>query len=222
MGLSISVGLLADLYHNDTEGFAYHRDAFGQLTRALAAEGIDWREPETGSGPAAHPYSAGFPYGHLTRLRRVYVLDQAGEPITPAAQIGTSRYERDLQRITDETMMLASHLLCHADDSGYYLPLDFADPLFLPAQPALEGGGMVGSCPRLLRELGGIAPALGIRLEGDGDGAGDDGGRLTDAEAARLAAGPRDDPFEPEKSAWLELYRSCAASIAGGHAIVFC
>ena len=205
MGLSISVGLLADLYHNDAEGFEYHREGFARLTRALAVEGIDWREPDAVTLPAAHEYSAGFPYGYLTRLRRIYVLARNGEPITPAAEIGTPRYERDLEQIDDETAMLDSHLLCHADDSGYYLPLDFADPLFLPRDLELEGGGMVGSCHRLRGELVGIAPVLGIRPD----------------EADRLAAYPPNDPFEPEKYAWLALYQSCEASIAGGHAIVF-
>ena len=216
MGLSISVGLLADLYHNDTEGFEYHCEAFEQLTRALAGEGIDWREPEAVDLPAAHAHAAGFPYGYLTRLRRIYMLFKGGEAITPAAETGTPRYEADLERIDDETSMFASHLLCHADDSGYYLPLDFADPLFLPRELELEGGGMVGSCHRLRKELIAIAPALGIRLED-----GDNGGRLADKEAAKLEACPPNDPFEPEKFAWLALYQSCEASIAGGHAIVF-
>jgi hypothetical protein len=196
MGLSISVGLLADLYHNDTEGFEYHREAFERLTRGLAGEGIDWREPDAVELPAAHEYSAGFPYGYLTRLRRIYVLAKNGEPITPAAEINTPQYERDLRLIDDETAMLDSHLLCHADDSGYYLPLDFPDPLFLPRELELEGGGMVGSCYRLLAELADIEPAL-------------------------TACSPKDS-FEPEKYAWSKLHESCEASIEGGHAIVFC
>ena len=206
MGLSISVGLLADLHRNDAEGFEYHREAFAQLARALAGEGIDWHEPDALELPDAHAYSAGFPYGYLTRLRRIYVLSKSGEPITPAAEIGTPRYKDDLERIDDETTMFASHLLCHADDSGYYLPLDFADPLFLSRELELEGGGMVGSCHRLREELVAIAPALDIRLD------------EVDRQTGHI---PLNDPFEPEKHAWLALYRSCEASIAGGHAIVF-
>jgi hypothetical protein len=196
MGLSISVGLLADLYHNDTEGFEYHREAFERLSGVLAGEGIDWREPDAVELPDAHEYSAGFPYGYLTRLRRIYVLAKGGESITPAAEINTPQYEHDLRLIDDETAMLASHLLCHADDSGYYLPIDFPDPLFLPQELELEGGGMVGSCYRLLEELAEIESVL-------------------------AACSPKGS-FEPERYAWSRLREACEASIAGGHAIVFC
>jgi hypothetical protein len=59
-----------------------------------------------------------------------------------------------------------------------------------------EGGGMVGSCHRLLAELAEIEPVL-------------------------AACSPKES-FEPEKYAWSRLYEGCEASIAGGHAIVFC
>jgi hypothetical protein len=62
----------------------------------------------------------------------------------------------------DETSVLASHLLCHSDAGGYYVPVDFGDPLFLPEEAEVRGAGMVGSSQGLLAELAGIASPLGI------------------------------------------------------------
>ncbi|MFE6870114.1 hypothetical protein ACFVFS_26605 [Kitasatospora sp. NPDC057692] len=202
MGLSIAVGMLHDQARNDPEGLVYHRRAFDRLGAALGAEGIDWQEPPL-DGPAQDPaFSGGFPYRHLTRLRRVLALIGRGEPVTPAEEDGPG-WERDCELIQDEASMFASHLICHADNAGYYVPVDFADPLFLPADADVAGAGMVGSTQRLLRELATVAPALGISPAEQG--------------AAPTPAGP----FEPEQYAWHQLHRACLASLAGGHAIVF-
>ena len=211
MGLSISVGLLADLKRNDTEGYEEYREAFGKLSAALAKAGVDWQEPETGDGAV---YSGGFPYGYLTRLRRIYVLAQEGDRITPAPAHGTAEERRDRERIDDEMVMFSSHLLCHADDAGYYIPVAFDDPLFLPEGAEIAGAGMVGSSQALLAELIGIAPALGIEL--------DEKGGPTARAGTDLEATPSDDPFEPERYAWCRLYEACRAGIASGRAVVFC
>ncbi|WP_157977570.1 hypothetical protein [Streptomyces triticisoli] len=185
MGLSITVGLLDGLARNDAEGLAYHRGAFARLTEALADNGIDWHEPEISDPPADPAVSTGFPYGYLMHLRQ----------------------------IDDEATMLDSHLLCHSDCSGYYIPVDLDGPLFLPPEADVEGHGMVGSSQGLLTELVGVAPSLGIHLDADGT--------LSAAEETKLAELPLDAPFEMEKFTWHQLYRACRASIAGGRAIVF-
>ncbi|GAA1398347.1 hypothetical protein GCM10009639_36790 [Kitasatospora putterlickiae] len=206
MGLSISVGMLHDQARNDPEGFDHHRRAFDRLGAALGAEGVDWHEPPL-DGPAQDPaFSGGFPYGYLTRLRRVLALAGRGEPVTPAEEDGPG-WDRDRELIQEEALMFASHLICHADNAGYYVPVDFADPLFLPAEAGVAGGGMVGSTQRLLRELVTLAPALGIAPADPG--------------TASAEHPVPDGPFEPERYAWHQLHRACLASLAGGHAIVF-
>ncbi|MBG0817878.1 hypothetical protein [Planomonospora sp. ID82291] len=116
-------------------------------------------------------------------------------------------------RVQDETTLFSSHLLCYADSEGYYVPVDFADPLFLPEQAGVAGGGIVGSSLRLQAELAFIAPALGIDVDG--------AGAVPEREQARLAATPPDDPFEPEIFTWHRLYQACSASVSSGHAVVF-
>lgn len=104
--------------------------------------------------------------------------------------------------------MFSSHLLCHADYAGYYIPVDFPDPLFLPEAANVGGAGMVGSSRQLLAELRTFASAIGIQL--------DEAGAVTEEKPAD------DDPFDAEKFAWSQLYRACLASLDSGHAIVFC
>jgi hypothetical protein len=210
MGLSISVGLIADLANADADGFDQHSRALDRLSRGLAAEGIDWHEPPAADPASARTCFAGFPHDYLTQLRRILVLVNLGEPVTPAALVSDAQYELDRERIQDELAMLASHLLCHADDAGYYVPVDFPDPLFLPEDAQVAGAGMVGSSQRLLAELAGIAPALGIPLDDRGVAVEpDDHGPATDR------------PFATERFTWYQLYRACRASIASGRAVVF-
>ncbi|MEV0695699.1 hypothetical protein [Streptomyces sp. NPDC050388] len=208
------MGLLYDLARNDAEGFDHHRRAFARLGQALMAKGISWHEPEITDPPCAHTFFGGFPYSYLTQLDRILVLTNRGEPVTPAAAVSRLQYDRDCKKIDDEMSMLSSHLLCHSNTAGYYVPVDFHDPLFLPDEAEVEGGGMVGSSHRLLAELSDIAPSLGINLD-------DEGALSGSGEAGPVVGLAADRPFETERFAWSLLYRACLASIAGGHAIVF-
>lgn len=207
------MGLLDDQARNDPEGLAHHRSAFARLSKALADQGIAWSEPEVADPPVPPAVSTGFPYSYIHHLRRIFVLRRLGEPITSAHDVDEDQLAGDRELVNDEMTMFDSHLLCHADDAGYYIPVDFSDPLFLDAQAGVEGGGMVGSSQQLLAELVRVARSLGIHLES--------GGVLSAAEESALLALEPNTSFEMEKFAWLQLYRACTASIAGGHAIVF-
>ncbi|WP_345699373.1 hypothetical protein [Kitasatospora terrestris] len=195
MGLALSVG------END-----HFSEDLAALSGALAAVGVEWREPARSAGPSA---SAGFPYGYLHHLRRAYVLHLYDRPVPPAGGTAREQLDRDAELVRDETTMLSSHLLCHSDCAGFYVPVDFAEPLFLDEQ-AVAGGGMVGSAQRLLAELVACAPAIGIAVAADG------------TVGPEQDAIPADDPYEVEKFTWYGLYRACRASIATGHALVFC
>ncbi|MGW7201855.1 hypothetical protein [Streptomyces chryseus] len=123
------------------------------------------------------------------------------------------QYARDQEKVHDELAMLSSHLLCHADNGGYYVPADISEPLFLPEEDEVLGYGMVGSSQRLQSELVWLAPGIDIHPGEDGT--------LSRAEQAKRVDIPRTDPFEPEKFAWAQLFAACRSSIASGHAIVF-
>ncbi|MDR7275046.1 hypothetical protein [Catenuloplanes atrovinosus] len=201
MGLAITVGISGDEARAGLEA----------LRTALAAEGIGWSEPDTPPVPLDPHVPADLPYSALAYLRRVMALVDTGRPVTPARTPEELRADREL--IDDETMMFSSHLLCHSDSAGYYVPVDLPDPLFLGDAPGVAGGGMVGSSQGLRAELRRCAPALGITLAADGS--------LPEAEAHRIGHVDDDADFATEITIWFALWEACRASIAGGHAIVF-
>lgn len=209
MGLAITVGMLESVAGDD-EGVAYFRRGFEHLRLALEAAGAKgYCEPER-VRVRMRPHVSSFPYSYIHYLRRVYARMVAELPITPVDQHGL---DDDRTIIDDEAAMLDSHLLCHSDCEGYYVPLAFGDPLFLDDEAGVSGGGMVGSSQGLLDELRRIAPCLGITLATDGS--------LSEHEAARLYEIEDDQDFHRELTVWLTLHEACLASIASGAAIVF-
>ncbi|MFD1325107.1 hypothetical protein [Micromonospora sonneratiae] len=208
MGLAIVVGVLANVI--DEEEIEEVRAELDNLSAALAKEGVDWREPEGLPTLSIRSTVSSFPYSWLHYLRRVLALVKQGRPVT--AVDGRNGLDRDRSIIEDEMMMFDSHLLCHSDCEGYYVPVPFQAPVFLPEEAGVAGGGMVGSSQGLLAELLRCAPAIGIQLV---DGA------LADDEARRIEERPDSHQFAIESTVWLGLYEACRASIADGHAIVF-
>ncbi|WFE26987.1 hypothetical protein O7623_27625 [Solwaraspora sp. WMMD791] len=211
MSLAVTVGITTALSGIDDEGAARSRAALDELSTALTAEGVAWQEPYEVAVPSTRPHLRGFPTVGLHQLRRVLALVDAATPVTPVTDAGGLAADREL--IDDQAALLESHLLCHSDSAGYYVPVDFGDPLFLPAETGVAGGGIVGSSQGLLAELRRCAGALGVRLDPAGD--------LPDTEAARLFALPDDADYAVETQTWLTLHEACRASIASGRAIVF-
>ncbi len=114
--------------------------------------------------------------------------------------------------VEEELGLLRSHLICHADDEGAYVPLDFEEVLVDDSEE-IAGGGLVGSSQRLLAELQAVAPALGIALED---------GELSDDEAERLAGEIHAETgFWIEKAVWLDLFEAARLSVQHNAAIVF-
>jgi hypothetical protein len=106
-----------------------------------------------------------------------------------------------------------SHLLCHSDAEGFYLPMDFSDVLFSGDEEPELPGGMLGSSYRLFEELVLVAPALGIDLRD---------GTLSDEEARRVdGLACSDHALNRECASWLSLYEAARLSIQHQTAIVF-
>jgi hypothetical protein len=207
MGLAISVGNPCVGY--DEEGEEQYQRDFQALSRILADNGVTWSEPDTMPPPdAMRPHVTSFPYSYLHYLRRAYALLFNGEPVTPAASY--DEMASDDAKVEDAASHMTSHLLCHDDGEGFYVPVEFADPVFIGAD---DGDfGFVGSSQALLRELIAVAPTIGVTLQADGS--------LDDETAARLVENDG-DPYAIEQTVWLALYEACRASIAHGNAIVF-
>jgi hypothetical protein len=207
MGLEVSVGNPAI---DDAEGEEYFQGQYMRLSEVLAAAGVEWSLPDEPARPTGgRRQISSFPYSSLHHLRRAYALRFEGRPVTPVVDGDLSDADRYVE---DASSMLSSHLLCHSDSAGYYVPALMEDPLFLSRESGIDGGGMVGSSHGLLRELVSIAPEIGVRLENDGT--------LSDAEAHRLFDNNA-DPYRIEQTACLTLHEACRVSIESGQPIIF-
>lgn len=209
MGLSVSVGMLADLKANDAEGAAWFRAEVAKVNRVLEANGLPtFTEPET---LATQPHSNAadsYPYSFLHYLRRAYALQREGYPLTPA---GDRLSKADNDVIEDAGSLFDSHLLMHSDAEGFYVPVEFDEPIFSDDVP----GAMLGSSPRLLRELVKVAPFLSIELDATGELTGGARQKLLDADANE------NTPYYREYVVWHSLYEAARLSIAHQTMIVF-
>ena len=210
MGLALSSRLLADLLVNDVEGAEQLKTQIAVLNEVLAANGLPpHHEPEVDGAARPRAFCGGFPYSFLHYLRRAFARVREGQPLTPVAPGDDPLDDPVVESATD---MMDSHLLCHSDAEGFYVPVDFAR-ILVDADDRVPGG-LVGSTYRLMAELVEVAPALGIALVD---------GRLSDADAARLAAeNDEQAPYWRERLVWLALYESARVSIANKSLLVFC
>ncbi|WP_418124964.1 hypothetical protein [Variovorax sp. 160MFSha2.1] len=239
MGLAVCVGMLAELLEDDPESAEGFEEELAEINRVLAAAGLPpHTEPR---GPLELDSRAsidGFPYSFIHYLRRAYAHRVLAPDwvATPLADDVDPTADPKIQALLDGS---ESHLLCHSDAEGFYVPIDFQEVLFdgdgsdedeeeddaQEEADEAEGdadleelsglpGGMLGSSQRLLEELVFVAPALGIRLEN---------GKLSDEEAERIDALIDDDNgLYREYVSWLLLYESARLSIEHRTAIVFC
>jgi hypothetical protein len=200
MSLAVSVGVLADP-HPDPEGLEWLRASLQQVNQVLAAHGLPPHdEPESLPELRDRSQLLGFPYSWLHDLRRaVAFARQAPDEFCP---VPAGANPADDDRIDTELfVMMDSHLICHSDCEGYYVPIDFPEPLF---DDRLQGG-ILGSGPRALQEVCEAAPLLGIPLVD---------GSLSD-EAARQIAEEADgsNPYWIERKVWLTLFEAFRQSV---------
>ncbi|MBI1374629.1 MAG: hypothetical protein GC159_18075 [Phycisphaera sp.] len=209
MGLAIEVGMLADLVVADEEGAEWLQEDLKNLNEVLAANGLPaHHEPMQLPRLSCRSAVLSFPYSFLHYLRRVYA-HVAADPDWVATPLKQGDDPTADPAIDAESAMMSSHLLCHSDCEGFYVPVDFNEVLFDDRLP----GQMLGSSFRLRDELIQIAPKLGIDLTG---------GQLTDPEADRInRIAEADGPFCIELMVWLALFEASRLSIEHQTLIVF-
>jgi hypothetical protein len=213
LGLSISIGYLAELLEYDPEGADWLEESFGIVNQVLRAAGLPAHtEPRTLPPLNSRSSLCSFPYSFIHYLRRAYArrLSDPNWLATPLAAGEIPIADPVFQSVSDR---LESHLICHSDAEGFYVPIDFRKVLFAESDEFELPGGMLGSSYRLLEELVLVAPALGITLQN---------GELADQEAARInSILESDEGLSREYAAWLALYEAARLSIEHKSAIVF-
>jgi hypothetical protein len=212
MGLSLSVGYLAWLKkeESDSESVIWLREDLVHVNRVLRANGLaEHVEPED-LPELVDRGLLGFPYTWLHYLRRaVAFARQAPAEFVPLPE-GQEASEDD--RIDRElSVFMDSHLICHSDCEGYYVPIDFPEPLYDSSNQLV--GGILGSSQRALAEVLLAAPLLGIELE--------------DGKPTKMAVDTireEEDNAHPlwiERKVWLAMYEKFRLSIEHRTAVVF-
>lgn len=239
MGLSVSVGHLADLAYyekEDAKGLslraklifalqamfgggtdaASFRRELRRLNSALHAAGLPYHaEPES----TEDGFSADLPgYSGLHYLRRIAAYQALGRGLpTPGNEDNLSEptVEEYYDRASGDATLGYRHLMMHSDTEGYYLPLDFAHVL-VPSPKFRVAGGMVGSVPHLRAECLELAKALGLPAD-------------ISIEAPAFSRALEDQGqgegwrrYGRESYTCAVLLGACDASLRTGGAIVFC
>jgi hypothetical protein len=211
MGLSVQVGVLADLLENDPEGAEWLRDGFAAANKILSEHRLPPHSEPTSLPPLNDRCSLiSYPYSFLHHLRRAYAHRKAN-----AAWIAEPLPQN--VKPTDDPVLQAeyrrqiSHLLTHSDAEGFYLPIDFKEVVFDRGEGV--PGEMIGSSYRLRDELLIVAPALQIELDGAKlpDHAAEEINSVLDAQTGLFI----------EKTVWLSLFEAARMSIEHKTAIVF-
>lgn len=208
MGLAIEVGFLADQLEHDVEGADWFRSQMAIVNAKLTEAGLPAHiEPESLPALQSRAGLTSFPYSWLHHLRRIEsnLVKDPQWPVTPSPDDQPG----DDPAVRDEMFMMSSHLLCHSDAEGFYVPVAFDQLIFADDL----AGGILCSSHRLQAELAAIAAPLGITLT---DGA------LGDDMADRInAADESSSPLFREYAVWLTLWEACRLSIEHRTAIVF-
>jgi hypothetical protein len=210
MGLSLSVGYLAWLNREDTdpEAVVWLRKSLVHVNRVLRANNLpEHVEPE--ELPALGDRGLlGFPYSWLHYLRRAVAY--ARQAPTEFGPLPAGQQASDDDRNDRElSVFMDSHLICHSDCEGFYVPIDFPEPLY---DDSLSGG-ILGSSQRALAEVILAATLLGIELKG---------GQPT--KKAVEAVQEEEDEAHPlwiERKVWLAMYEKFRLSIEYKTAVVF-
>ncbi len=213
MGLAIGVGMLAEFAATNPETAKRIREELEVINQRLREAGLPRHgEPESFDEELSSRASlTSFPYSWLHYLRRfaAHVMRDprwVPYPIEPGEDPADDPVLRQMYRA------LSSHLLCHSDSEGYYLPVDFEELLLDPDHKIR--GGVVGSSYRLREELVGLADPLEIPVDGKG--------HLTDEVARQISTQrPSGAPFAVERLVWLALYEAARLSIEHDTAILF-
>jgi hypothetical protein len=212
MSLSISVGVLAGGPDADPEAVEADRKAFRQINELLVANELPpHTEPESLPDLVYRGQLISFPYAWIPYLYRAVAYARRAPQSFRPVQAGENPYKD--KRVDAELYTFAeSHIICHSDTEGYFVPIDFRD-LLVDNEPGGLVGRVLGSSQQALRELIKTAPLLGIPLDGD---------TLSD-EAAREIASEADEahPYWIERKVWFSMFEAFRYSVACKCAVVY-
>jgi hypothetical protein len=209
MSVAIWTGALSYARSHDPEAYMRLTQEFERINSVLRDNGLnEHHEPEVIPEEGYCARELGLPYSWLHRLRRSVAYSRTSRPFAPLA-VGA---DASKDEVLDEEQFgtMESHVICHSDSQGYYVPIAFDVPLF----DSRVVGGMLGSCQGCVSELLMVAPLLQINVR--------EGGSVHPREVA--AAGESNvgtDPLGAERRVWAVFYEVARMSLEYKTAIVF-
>lgn len=214
MGLAIELNILGQLQETgDDEGKSHFKSEFELVNLALAANGIDAHAEPEGilEFKKMAPFDS-FPYAFVHCLRSALAFSRNGG--SKERYIKENAAENDHNEFVEIEILerLDSHVICHSDCEGYYLPIDFEEVIF--AEDDYDfAGGMLCSSNQAMKELESCADFIGILIGENGD--------LSKEVHYQNSPDFEEDPFFRERMVWLCLYDAARLSIELKSAIVF-
>lgn len=206
MGLSVSVGDYAAILREEPADALWFDEQFAILNQALRNAGLSEHIEPREMPDLQYESCISFPYSFLHYLRRMYARQQLDKPPQPVDGEDLSKSdEADIEQVFSRG---DSHLLYHSDCVGFYVPQHFPRPI----EDDRVLGGAVGSTQGLYGEILGLAPLIGIELNGDGP---------TPAALAELAEADDSHPYHIERIVWHALYENCVHSLEYSGVIAF-
>lgn len=227
MGLSLEVGILADMKQHDAEGYEYYLKEFAKINAKLKEKSIpEHSEPEHLDDGVWSAAMQGYSGLHYVRRLAAHLYYGTELP-SPASEDETSTADPLIEKLNAEIMTFIggnmprkrdlpetrfTHLVFHADNEGVYLPIDF--PHVVMARGVT--GFMIGSSQRLLEELVYLADKLDLPLDDPG------------IDIWKFAGSPVVDKSAPlwqqygrETAGIYQLYQGASNSIKKKAALVF-
>jgi hypothetical protein len=208
MSLGITVGRLARwLQEGDQECAELAREDLHQIDIVLRVNHVRPHvEPEWLPKLRRRSRLDHMPYSWYARLHRAIAFSRQAP-----GEFAEAREDEEAlahPHVRAELALRRSHLICQGVE-GYYVPLDFPDPLFDRRQRLV--GNILGSSQAAARELAAVAPLLGIRLTR---------GKLSKAVAEAINE-EEDGRYYEERQAWLILFESFRLSIEHRASVCF-
>jgi hypothetical protein len=232
LGLSLSVGYLADVVSSDPEGSAEVSSYFARLDDALVAAGYKPHHEPVELDESLRFSCDMWGYSGLHHLRRIAAYAALSLPMPPpVAKDATDDpvLKRYYAEVTQAPSLVArlfqsrsgnrlryQHLIVHSDAEGYYVPQDFPRVIF-PAESLNVPGAMIGSVPRLHEECGALARLLEIP-----DGLDPESDDVLEAAENPGSGAVHWQRYGIESFSCIRLLAACQASLNTGAAIVFC
>jgi hypothetical protein len=232
LGLSLSVGYLADVISSDPGGSAEVSSYFARLNEALVAAGYKPHREPVELDESLRFSCDMWGYSGLHHLRRIAAHAALGLPMPPPiAEDATDdpvlkRYYAEaaqppnwvarLFRARSGDSLSFQHVIVHSDAEGYYVPQDFSKVIFPPENLKVPGA-MIGSVPRLHEECRALAKLLEIPegLDAESD-------EVLEAAENPGSGAAHWQRYGVESFSCIRLLAACQASLNTGAAIVFC